>query len=154
MKKNSLLNWLNWFYTLEVSQVHLYLNQARSSKNNSKNYIARVLLKTAEIEAEHAINFDKIFKKLNTKPARINSLFSYLTGFIPGKFTPGLGTENFFYYNYTLETIAMDHYQKFINKLEPDNQLHSELLELLVNNLIEEDLHRLWFKGMRQKLKN
>ncbi len=149
MDNVSLLAWLNWFYTLEVSQVHLYLNQAKSSKNNNNDYIAHVLLKVAEIEAEHAVNFEKIFKKLDTEPASINSLFSYLTGSIPGKLTSGLETANFFYYNYLLETIAMDHYQKFINKIEPDSEFNSDLLELLLNNLIEEDLHRLWFQGMR-----
>lgn len=150
MDNDTLLKWLNWFYTLEIGQVDLYLNQAKETKDE---YIAHVLLKVAEIEARHARVFREIIYKLGRKPLKIDALLSYITGFIPGKITPLFGTVNSFYYNYILETIAMADYKLLIKRVEPVSPLRRDLLEILMNNLVEEDLHRVWFKDRRESLK-
>lgn len=144
-----LLRWLNWFYTLEMGQIDLYVNQAKQSNDD---YIKHVLLKIAEIELNHARMFKDIIIRLGSKPLKIDSLLSYITGLLPGKLTPLFGTVNFFYYNYVIETMAIYDYKKLIKKIEPDSVLHCDLLDILTNNLVEEDIHRSWFKDRRESL--
>lgn len=133
-----------------MSQVDLYLNQAKKSNDN---YIANVLLRVAEIEAEHAKTFKKFIIKLDSKPAKIDSLISRVTGYIPGQITPLFSTANLFLFNYTLETIAINDYKLFLKFLNTKIKLQRELASLLLKNLIDEDLHRLWFKEQMESLK-
>jgi len=149
MDNKTLIKWLNWFYTLEMSQVDLYLNQAKKS---SDYYIGNVLLRIAEIEAGHAKIFNNFLVKLGSKPAKIDSLISRITGNIPGHITPLFGTVNFFLYNYMLETIAIKDYKLLLRSLDKKTELQHELANILVDNLIDEDLHRLWFKEQRDSL--
>ncbi len=149
MNKNTLIKWLNWFYTLEVSQVDLYLTQA---KNTEDDYIAHVLLKVAESEAKHAELFSDILNRLGSKPYKIDSLISYIAGHIPGQITPLTGTVNLFLYNYTLETIAIADYKKLLKMIEPKTDLDQDLITILMSNLIDEDFHRIWFKDRRESL--
>lgn len=125
MDNKTLIRWLNWFYALEMSQVDLYLNQAR---NSSDYYIANALLRIAEIEAGHAEILNKFLLKLGTKPAKIDSLISRITGNIPGQITPYLGTVNFFLYNYTLETIAIRDYKYLLRSLDQKKNCRPNLL--------------------------
>ncbi|WP_041605679.1 demethoxyubiquinone hydroxylase family protein [Halothermothrix orenii] len=151
MEDSKLLKWLNWFYTLELAQTDLYLNQAKGSKDR---YMARVLIKLGEIEKTHALRFSDIIVKLGGKPTRIGALFSYLSGYIPGRLTPYIGTVNLFYVNYMMETIAIRDYKGLIKKINPKRKYRKELLDILVENLIDEDLHRSWFKDRRESLLN
>ncbi len=141
---------LNWFYTLELSQVDLYLNQAKRSKDE---YIARILVAVAEIELNHAQGFEKFILELGGHPVRLGEIFSYLSGYIPGRLTNYFGTVNLFTYNYTLETIAIRDYRSLISRLDPVNDTQKRLLEFLINNLVEEDFHRSWFLSEKEKLK-
>jgi len=150
MEDSTLIKWLNWFYTLETGQVDLYLSQAKKSKDD---YIAHVLLKVAETEANHAEMFNDIIIRMGAKPYKIDSLISYITGHIPGIITPLTGTVNLFLYNYTLETIAIADYKSLLKKINPRTDLHQDLIKILMNNLIEEDFHRIWFKNRRESLK-
>lgn len=150
MDDKTLIKWLNWFYTLEMSQVNLYLNQA---KKTNDDYIAHVLLKVAEIEAKHAEMFYNFIRKLGSKPFKLDSLISKIIGHVPGQITPITGTVNLFLYNYTLETIAIADYKKLLSDMEIKSNIHQELAEVLMNNMIEEDFHRLWFKDRRESLK-
>jgi len=138
---------LNWFYTMELTQLDLYLNQAKRSKDD---YIARVLVKTAEIELKHALGFKKFILKLGGEPTRLGELFSFLSGYIPGRLTNYFGTVNLFTYNYTLESIAIRDYRHLISKLKPVNETRKRLLDFLVDNLIEEDFHRSWFLSKKE----
>ncbi len=149
MNKNTLIKWLNWFYTLEVSQVDLYLSQA---KNTEDDYIAHVLLKVAESEAKHAESFSNILNKLGSKPYKIDSLLSYIAGHVPGQITPLTGTVNLFLYNYTLESIAIADYKNLLKKIKPKTELDQDLINILMSNLIDEDFHRNWFKDRRESL--
>ncbi|MFW6287587.1 MAG: demethoxyubiquinone hydroxylase family protein [bacterium] len=150
MKDNTLIKWLNWFYTLEIGQVDLYLTQAKKSEDD---YIAHVLLKVAETEARHAELFSDILNRMGTKPYKIDSLISYITGHIPGLITPLTGTANLFLYNYTLETIAIREYKNLIRSIDVKSDLHQDLVNILMSNLIEEDFHRIWFKDRRESMK-
>ncbi|MEJ6950356.1 demethoxyubiquinone hydroxylase family protein [Natronospora cellulosivora (SeqCode)] len=149
MNENTLIKWLNWFYSLEVGQVDLYLSQAKKSEDE---YISRVLLKTAETEVKHAELFSDIINRMGYKPYKIDILISYITGHIPGLITPLVGTVNFFYYNYMIETLAMADYKKLLKMIEPKSDLYQDLINMLMNNLIEEDYHRVWFKDRRESL--
>ncbi|MFW6035840.1 MAG: demethoxyubiquinone hydroxylase family protein [Halothermotrichaceae bacterium] len=151
MKDSTLIKWLNWFYTLEMGQVDLYLSQAKKSEDP---YIAHVLLKVAEVEASHAELFSDILKRMGSRPYMIDSLLSYITGHIPGLITPITGTTNLFLYNYTLETIAIADYKMLLKKIEPVTDLHQDLINILMSNLIEEDFHRIWFKDRRESMKD
>ncbi len=141
---------LNWFYTLELAQVDLYLNQAKRCKDD---YIARILTKAAEVELKHARGFEKFILDLQGHPTRIGELFSFISGFVPGTITPYLGKIAQFTYNYTLETIAIRDYKTLISHLEPENETRKMLLNFLVDNLIEEEFHRSWFIDEREKMK-
>ncbi len=149
MNKNTLIKWLNWFYTLEIGQVDLYLSQAKKSEDD---YIAHVLLKVAETEASHAELFSDILNRLGNKPYKIDSLLSYITGHIPGLITPLTGTVNLFLYNYTLESIAIADYKNLLKLVEAKTDLEKDLIDILISNLIEEDFHRIWFKDRRESL--
>lgn len=149
MNDSKLILWLNWFYTLEVGQVDLYLSQAKKSEDP---YIANVLLKVAETEARHAELFSDILRRMGTKPNKVDALLSYIAGHIPGMVTPLTGTVNLFLYNYTLETIAMKDYKMLLKKVKPETDLHQDLINILISNLIEEDFHRIWFKDRRKSL--
>lgn len=150
MDDNILLKWLNWFYSLEIGQVDLYINQAKKCKDM---YIAHALLNVAEIECKHAEMFNDIIVRLGSKPYKIDSLISYITGYLPGQLTPLTGTVNQFFYNYTIETIAIEDYKKLIKKVEPRSEVHQYLLNILMSNMIDEDFHRIWFKDRRESLK-
>lgn len=150
MNKDKLLKWLNWFYTLEMSQVELYLNQAKKSNDG---YIANALLKVAESEAKHAEQFKDIIEKMGSKPLLIGKLASRIIGYIPGQITPLVGTVNLFLYNYTLETIAINDYKLLLNSLDMNSKLEYELATVLFKNMIEEDFHRVWFTESLKRLK-
>lgn len=150
MNKNILLKWLNWFYTLEMSQVELYLNQARYSNDA---YLASVLLSMAETETGHAKSIKEIIFKLDSRPMLIDKLLSQIIGFIPGRLSSFIGNYNLLWYNYILESVAVNDYRFFLNSLDLNSKIDRELAGILLNNMIEEDLHRLWFKGQRDSLK-
>lgn len=150
MNDATLLKWLNWFYTLETSQVDLYLSQA---KKNEDDYITLVLLKIAETESKHAEMFNDIIVRMGARPYKIDAFISYITGHIPGMITPLTGTVNSFLYNYTLETIAIGDYKSLLKKIKPRTDIHQDLINILISNLIEEDFHRIWFKDRRKSLK-
>ena len=73
MQRDILIKWLNWFYTLEMSQVELYLTQARHSNDD---YLANVLLTLAATEIRHAESIKEIIIKLDSQVMLIDKLLS------------------------------------------------------------------------------
>lgn len=149
MQRDILIKWLNWFYTLEMSQVELYLTQARHSNDD---YLANVLLTLAATEIRHAESIKEIIIKLDSQVMLIDKLLSQIIGYIPGQVSPFIGKSNLYYYNYSLESIAVHDYKLFLKSLDFNSKIERDLAPLLLNNMIDEDLHRLWFKGQRKSL--
>ncbi len=150
MNRNILLKWLNWFYTLEMSQVELYLNQAKQSNDT---YLTGVLLNMAETETKHAKSIKEIIIKLDSQPMLVDKLLSQIIGLLPAQLFSIIGEYNLLWYNFTLESIAIHDYRFFLSFLDINSKIERELAVVLLNNMIEEDLHRHWFKGQWDSFK-
>ncbi|MFW6270285.1 MAG: hypothetical protein ACOC4G_09415 [Bacillota bacterium] len=67
MTDRKLLLYLNWFYTLELSQVNFYLSQAEKSEDE---YISHFLLHLVEIEINHARKIKSFIDLFGEIPVR------------------------------------------------------------------------------------
>lgn len=61
MKRQGLIARLNWFYSLELNQVDLYLAQSKAFKGS---YESIVFERTAHIEQDHVENIGDLIKQL------------------------------------------------------------------------------------------
>ncbi|MEJ6951926.1 ferritin family protein [Natronospora cellulosivora (SeqCode)] len=148
MTDEKLLLYLNWFYTLELSQVDFYLTQAERSEDE---YISHVLLHLVETEIDHAKKIKSYIHRLDSSPTKIGSNLSKISSYF-ADFTTYFGTVNMFFLNYHLETLAYKDYLSFFRKLDSNKTLEKELADVLLSNLIDEDIHRNWFISKREAL--
>lgn len=149
MTDKKVLLYLDWFYTLELSQVDFYLTQAERSEDE---YISHMLLHLVDREIIHAKRIKKHINILGGEPTKIGSSLSKISGFL-SEFTTYFGTVNMFLLNYSLETLALHDYAHFLRKIDVHNRERKELVEDLFQNLMDEDLHRNWFISKREGLK-
>ena len=131
-----LITKLNWFYSLELTQVDLYLAQSKAFKNT---YESIVFERTADIEQGHVENIKAIIKKLGGKPVKIRSIVFPVLGKVVGDLVSLLGIERSLKTNILLESKAMNHYIDLINAVGSD--YGEELQKVLQHNLVDEDIH-------------
>ncbi len=144
MDAGQLIHRLNWFYSLELSQVDLYSAQ---SKQADGVYIPQVLERVAAIEQQHVDNIAAKIEELGGKPTVLGDVLAPITGKIAGTVTGSLGTIALLKTDIFLENEAMREYRDLILKVgDPD------LLHLLRSNLIDEDLHTAWFADTVREL--
>ncbi len=147
LNRDKLIKILNWFYSLEVNQVDLYLAQ---SKQVEDIYIKKALERIAEIEEQHVKNIATQIKELGGEPTFIGKVLAPITGQISGRILGWAGIINILKVNIMLEKKAMEDYKKFILKVNDP-----QLFDLLWSNLIDEDLHTSWFTNkVKELIKN
>lgn len=140
MESKKIMAKLNWFYSLELNQVDLYMAQ---SKKTEDIYISKVLERASYIEQQHVDNIAAKIKKLGGLPTVLGDVVSPLLGKTLGAITGALGIVPLLKADIILEEKAMSDYKDFILKAGKD----SELFSLLWANLIDEDFHTSWFSG-------
>ncbi len=145
MDKQQIINQLNWFYSLELNQVDLYLAQ---SKQVNDIYVKKALERTAYVEQQHVDNIAEKIKDLGGKPTVLGDVIAPILGKMGGNLTALIGVIPMFKANIILEQKAMVDYQDFILKAGKD----PELFDLLWSNLIDEDFHTAWFLNKVQEL--
>ena len=145
MEQKKVIAKLNWFYSLELNQVDLYIAE---SKKTDDIYIKNTLKRVSVIEQQHVDNIASKIKKLGEKPTFLGDVIAPITGKIGGNIIGLTGVINMLKINIKLEEKAMLDYKDFILKSGKDK----DLFELLWSNLIDEDLHSAWFTNKIQEL--
>lgn len=141
MEDKDLTKKLNWFYSLEVTQVDNYLAQ---SKEVNDPYLVSGLQRVAFIEQEHVDGISNMIISLGAKPTLLGDIISPLLGTIMGKALGTTKLATMFKTNIMLEARAVSDYLKLIEKLKLDEK-YQVLNKTLQFNLIDEDLHSSWF---------
>lgn len=146
-KEIFLIHKLNWFYSLEMNQVDLYLAQ---SKNVDDYYVKKLFERTAEIEQGHVDHIAQMIKVLGREPSHLGEVIGPITGKVAGTITGKTGLMNMLRIDIALESKAMADYKNAIAEYASDRNLY----DLLWSNLIDEDLHTAWFERKLQELKD
>lgn len=141
MELKKLLARLNWFYSLEVTQVDNYLAQ---SKAVDDLYIATGLERIALLEQEHVNNISGIILYLGAKPSIVGDVLSPLFGTAMGKILATTDVATMLEANIKIEAKAAADYQKLIRELEAGNHDRG-LIKTMQYNMTDEDLHTSWF---------
>ncbi len=141
MDKDQLLSKLNWFYSLELNQVDLYIAQ---SKTFEGTYISQAFERIAYIEQDHVDNIAEKIKELGGTPTKIGDVISPIIGGVAGKLISFAGLGNTLRADILIENKAMKDYRDLIKVIKEENQ-DQELLKILQNNHVDEDLHTAWF---------
>ncbi|SFH11687.1 bacterioferritin [Desulfotomaculum arcticum] len=148
MNQKELIARLNWFYSLEISQVDLYTAQANAVENDI--YLAKTLSRVAAIEQQHVDNMAKAIKILGAEPTKLGDVISPLVGNTAGMMTGLVGPKLMLKTDITLEEKAMQDYKNLIIQIG-DNE---HLFNVLWDNLIDEDLHTAWFANKLKELES
>ncbi|MBF7082423.1 demethoxyubiquinone hydroxylase family protein [Desulfallas sp. Bu1-1] len=145
MKQRELIAKLNWFYSLELNQVDLYIAQAHAMEDI---YLAKTFARIAAIEQQHVDNMVAEIKKRGFEPTKLGDVVSPLLGKTAGFLSGAMGPKMALKINITLEEKAMKDYKDLILRVGGDEKLFN----VLWNNLIDEDLHRAWFANKLKEL--
>ncbi|WP_028306959.1 ferritin-like domain-containing protein [Desulfitibacter alkalitolerans] len=145
MNQQQIINKLNWFYSLELNQVDLYMAQ---SKRVGDIYFSKVFERAAYIEQQHVDNIAEKIKELGSKPTILGDVMAPILGKISGNIVSTAGILPMLKANILLEQKAISDYKDFILKAGKD----PELFNLLWSNLIDEDFHVSWFSRKVQEL--
>ena len=140
MNQKHLIAKLNWFYSLELNQVDLYMAQSKAFKGA---YESIVFERTAHIEQDHVENIGDIIKELGGRPTRFGSIVSPILGKFAGKLVSLFGIEYTLKADIMLERKAMQDYTDLINAI--GDEYGEELRRILQHNLVDEDVHTAWF---------
>lgn len=140
MNKKQLLSKLNWFYSLELNQVDLYMAQSRAFKGS---YESIVFERTAWVEQQHVDNIGDTIKEFGGRPTRFGSIVSPVIGRIAGKVIALFGVEATLKADILIENKAMKDYTDLINSIR--DEYGEELEKILEHNLVDEDVHTAWF---------
>lgn len=140
MNKKQLLSKLNWFYSLELNQVDLYMAQSKAFKTN---YESIIFERTAWVEQQHVENIGDKIKEFGKKPTKFGSVVSPFIGRIAGKLISLFGVEATLKANILIERKAMKDYTELINSIR--DEYGEELEKVLKSNLVDEDIHTAWF---------
>ncbi|MFZ5640551.1 MAG: ferritin-like domain-containing protein [Bacillota bacterium] len=150
MDLKKLLSRLNWFYSLEVTQVDNYLAQ---SKAVDDPYIAAGLERIALLEQEHVNNLSGIIISLGAKPSIISDILSPLFGTAMGKVLGTTDVALMLQTNIKIEAKAATDYYKLIRELESGNY-DQGMLRTLQYNMVDEDFHSSWFAHVLERPDN
>lgn len=140
MNKKQLISKLNWFYSLELNQVDLYMAQSKAFKDS---YESIVFERTAWVEQQHVENIGDTIKELGGRPTKFGSIVSPIIGRIAGKAISLFGVEVTLKANILIEHKAMKDYTDLINSIR--DEYGEELEKILKYNLVDEDVHTAWF---------
>lgn len=147
MNNKKLLTKLNWFYTLEVNQVDLYLRQSASTEDV---HMSMALQKFAKIEQGHVESIRQSIEMLGETPTLLGEVLGEITGTIAGTLTSITSLEQIFRFDIAIETKAIADYMKLIEETND-----SKIRDILYSNMIDEELHTSWMKdALTNKLKN
>lgn len=136
MDVSTIISRLNWFYSLEVTQVDNYMAQSKIIKDK---YISLALERFSYIEQQHIDNIASHIRKLGAEPTKSGDAAAPYLGKLLGSITPATGIINMLKINIVVEQKAKADYKKFIDKVSD-----KELLKTLWANFIDEDLHTAW----------
>lgn len=145
MDQDKLIGQLNWFYSLEQSQVELYSTQAKRVKDN---YLSRALDRFAVIEQQHVDNLAEFIKNLGGKPTSLGDVVAPLVGKTLGSLLGLTNHKLMLQTNIVLESKAMEDYKKLLGQIGDQGNLTMTLW----SNLIDEDLHTRWMDNWLNKL--
>jgi bacterioferritin len=139
MDKQELINSLNWFYSLETSQVDLYIAQSKKFKDQ---YGGLVLERAADVESGHRDSISAKIKELGGTPTETGEVISGIIGTSLGTILSMTGLDMALRINIKLEEKAKSDYNQLIERVEKDGESpESELCKLLKYNYIDEDQH-------------
>ncbi|NLW59238.1 MAG: ferritin-like domain-containing protein [Firmicutes bacterium] len=140
MEREDLLLKLNWFYSLEESQVELYLAQSKKFKGT---YESIVFERTALVEQQHADRLAAVIRALGGEPHRLGDVLSPLFGGFLGKTLAFTGLKKTLQGNIRIENKAMADYVALLKRVGA--AFGPELQTVLQHNLVDEDVHTAWF---------
>ncbi|HEY8345413.1 MAG TPA: ferritin-like domain-containing protein [Bacillota bacterium] len=140
MQREDLLSYLNWFYSLEVSQVDLYIAQSKKFKGT---YESIVFARTAAVEQQHVDKLAAIIRRLGGEPYLLGDVISPLFGGLLGKALTFTGLKKTLQGNITIENKAMSDYVALLKRV--GEEFGPELQTVLQHNLVDEDVHTAWF---------
>lgn len=137
---------MNWFYSLELTQVDLYTAQ---SQGVDDIYLSRALKRVAMIEQQHVDNIARKIRGLGKEPTKLGDVVAPFLGELAGKTSTVAGPEGLLWLDIQLEEKAMKDYKEFILQAGGEE----ELFNILWDNLIDEDLHAAWFTNKLKELR-
>jgi len=146
MNNEELIHKLNWFYSLELNQVDLYMAQSKQIRNKDF-YISKVLERASYIEQQHVDKIADKIKSLGKTPTSLGDVIAPIIGKMGGNVVAMTGLITMLKVNIMLEKKAMSDYKDLIMKIKED-----DLFTLLWSNLIDEDLHTSWFSSKMHEL--
>lgn len=149
MDKQALINRLNWFYSLEITQVEHYMIQSRYYKDEEAS---TAMEHFSQVEQQHVDNISAEIRGLGAEPSKVGELAAPALGFVGGNILSVSGMENALKVNIKIEEMAVSDYQNLINTLNKDGY-NEKLVKILQFNLLDEQLHILWFKNKLLELK-
>lgn len=144
MDEETLINKLNWFYSLELNQVDIYTAQSKSANDI---YLSKVLARTAAIEQQHVNGIAAEIKKRGFTPTFLGDVLGPMLGTFAGTLSGATGPKAILELDIALETRAMRDYKNLIIRVGDES-----VFDLLWDNLIDEDLHTAWFANKLREL--
>ncbi len=138
MNNEELVDRLNWFYSLELSQVDLYKTQSR---NFADQYPGLIFERVSAIEQGHVDNIKDIIINFGRNPTKLGEVISPVIGTIGGAVIGLAGINKVLEANIAIEKKAMKDYKSLIETLEKDEYPDKDLIKLLKFNFIDENLH-------------
>lgn len=143
MERDALLHKLNWFYSLEVNQVEMYLKQ---SNETDDPHLSRALKKFAEIEQGHMENIREAIENMGETATISGEFLGKLTGSAAGLLASWSSWDKALQFNIALEKKAIEDYKNLANTVD-----QPEIGELLLNNMIDEELHAAWMSDFLKR---
>ncbi|AEE96597.1 ferritin-like domain-containing protein [Mahella australiensis] len=144
MDQQAIVDKLNWFYALELTQIDNYTAQAEFV---SDQYVSQALKRFASIEQQHADNIAAQMKRFDAIPGKAGNILAPQLGKVLGNILGASGIFLLLKTNVAIEQKAMSDYKDFIAEIND-----AELLKVLWSNLIDEDLHSAWMFNKAEQL--
>ncbi|MHB1419103.1 MAG: demethoxyubiquinone hydroxylase family protein [Bacillota bacterium] len=150
MEKDKLHFKLKEFHSLEVYQVDMFNNQIDSIEDpHAKSVYERFVVR----EQEHVEFYQRILAEIKEPlPQLINSAFA-AAGFVTGKALGLLSIKEKYKMGLAVEKMAVEMYHGFILDASEDPRL-AELVKNLQYYMVDEELHRLWFKEQLSRIES
>jgi len=139
MDSGQLIYRLKEFYVLEVYQLELYKSQIESLENE---YIRHAYERFVELERHHVDFYAQLLAEHDENVPVITGGLSALAARFSGNVMDLTGAENRYKFGVVVETKAIEMYRALIMEAWE----HPDLVKKLWHNMIDEELHLLWFK--------
>lgn len=146
MDKVQLVAKLNWFYSLEISQVEMYMTQSRKTRNA---HLKLALKKFADIEKGHVENIRELIEKMGHSPTVLGETAAEFTGKLAGTLSGLASREKTLRFNIAIEKKAIADYKKAIKQVDDP-----AIREVLWSNMIDEELHTAWMSRHIRRMRH